>query len=165
MSKPFIAVLMGADSDLPAVQAGIDVLKKLDIPVEVRIYSAHHTPDAIRTYVKETDKRGIAAFIVCFDMTSHLADMVASHTIKPVIGLMVDSDALASYMPALKTPSGVPVATLSAGKSGAKNAGYLAAQIIALGDKELANRMKMERQAKGEEVLAKDAALQKQLTD
>lgn len=166
MTKPFVAILMGSDSDLPKVQAAIDVLKKLDIPVEVKVHSAHRTPEATHNFVTDADKRGCAAFIACAGMAAHLAGVVASLTIKPVIGVPIDAgplDGLDALLSTVQMPGGIPVATVAIGKAGAKNAGYLAAQIIALGDKELADRLKMERQANAEEVLAKDAALQNQL--
>ena len=166
MTKPFVAILMGSDSDLPKVQAAIDVLKKLDIPIEVKVHSAHRTPEATHNFVTDADKRGCAAFIACAGMAAHLAGVVASLTIKPVIGVPIDAgplDGLDALLSTVQMPGGIPVATVAIGKAGAKNAGYLAAQIIALGDKELADRLKMERQANAEEVLAKDAALQNQL--
>lgn len=166
MAKPFVAILMGSDSDLPKVQAAIDVLKKLDVPVEVKVHSAHRTPDATHAFVKEADKRGAAAFIACAGMAAHLAGVVASLTVKPVIGVPIDAGPLNGMDALLSTaqmPGGIPVATVAIGKAGAKNAGYLAAQIIALGDKELADRLRMERQANAEAILAKDAALQQQL--
>ena len=157
---------MDSDSDLPKAQTAIDVLKKLDIPVEVKVHSAHRTPDATEHYVTDADKRGCAAFIACAGMAAHLGGVVASVTIKPVIGVPVDEGPLAGLDALLSTvqmPGGIPVATVAIGKAGAKNAGYLAAQIIALGDKELSDRLRMERQASAEKVLAKNAALQKQL--
>lgn len=166
MAKSFVAILMGSDSDLPKVQAAIDVLKKLDIPVEVKVHSAHRTPDATHSFVKDADKRGVAAFIACAGMAAHLAGVVASLTVKPVIGVPIDAGPLNGMDALLSTaqmPGGIPVATVAIGKAGAKNAGYLAAQIIALGDKELADRLRMERQANAEAILAKDAALQQQL--
>ena len=166
MTKPFVAILMGSDSDLPKVQAAIDVLKKLDVPAEVKVHSAHRTPEATHQFVTDADKRGCAAFIACAGMAAHLAGVVASLTIKPVIGVPIDAgplDGLDALLSTVQMPGGIPVATVAIGKAGAKNAGYLAAQIIALGDKELAERLQMERKANTEEVLAKDAALQKQL--
>ncbi|MGB1271247.1 MAG: 5-(carboxyamino)imidazole ribonucleotide mutase [Endozoicomonas sp.] len=166
MAKPFVAILMGSDSDLPKVQAAADVLKKLDVPVEVKVHSAHRTPEATHHYVKDADQRGAAAFIACAGMAAHLAGVVSSLTIKPVIGVPIDAgplDGLDALLSTVQMPGGIPVATVAIGKAGAKNAGYLAAQIIALGDKELADRLRMDRQANAEAVLAKDAALQQQL--
>ena len=166
MTKPFVAILMGSDSDLPKVQAAIDVLKKLEVPVEVRVHSAHRTPDATHSYVKDADQRGAAAFIACAGMAAHLAGVVASLTIKPVIGVPIDAGPLNGMDALLSTvqmPGGIPVATVAIGKAGAKNAGYLAAQMIALNDKDLGNRLRRERQANAEDVLSKNAALQQQL--
>ena len=166
MPKPFVAILMGSDSDLPKVQSAIDVLKKLNVGVEVKVHSAHRTPDATHSYVQDADKRGAAAFICCAGMAAHLAGVVASLTIKPVIGVPIDAgplDGLDALLSTVQMPGGIPVATVAIGKAGAKNAGYLAAQIIALNDKELSDRLRMERKANAEAVLAKDAALQNQL--
>ena len=167
MIKPFVAVLLDSDSDLPTARAAADVLRKLDISTEVKMLSAHRTPDIIRNYISDAEKRGVVAFISCAGMAAHLAGIVASLTIKPVIGVPVSVGSLNgmdSLLSTVQMPSGTPVATVAIGEAGARNAGYLAAQIIALGDKELANRLKMERRANTEEVLAKDAALQQQLT-
>ena len=167
MSRLFIAVLMGADADLPKVQVAIDVLTKLDVPIEVKVHSVHRTPDVIHTYVKDADKRGAAVFICCAGMAAHLAGVVASLTVKPVIGVPIDAgplDGMDALLSTVQMPGGVPVATVAIGKTGAKNAGYLAAQILALNDKELSDRLRMERKASAEAVLAKDAALQNQLS-
>ncbi|RRJ82578.1 5-(carboxyamino)imidazole ribonucleotide mutase [Aestuariirhabdus litorea] len=166
MSKPFVAILMGSDSDLPKVQAAIDVLKKLNVGVEVRVHSAHRTPDATHEYVKGADQRGCAAFIACAGMAAHLAGVVASLTIKPVIGVPIDAGPLNGMDALLSTaqmPGGIPVATVAIGKAGAKNAGYLAAQIIALQDPDLAERLRGDRKANADEVLAKNEALQETL--
>ena len=166
MSTPFVSILMGSDSDLPKVQAAVDVLKKLEIPVEVRVHSAHRTPDATHSFVKDADARGCAAFICCAGMAAHLAGVVASLTIKPVIGVPIDAgplDGLDALMSTVQMPGGIPVATVAIGKAGAKNAGYLAAQMIALNDASLAERLKQERKANADEVLAKNEALQVQL--
>lgn len=166
MSKPFVAILMGSDSDLPKVQAAVDVLKKLAVAVEVRVLSAHRTPEATHGYVLDADRRGAAAFICCAGMAAHLAGVVASLTIKPVIGVPIDAgplDGLDALLSTVQMPGGIPVATVAIGKAGAKNAGYLAAQIIALNNPPLAERLIQERQANAEAILARDAHLQSQL--
>ncbi|MCX4026923.1 5-(carboxyamino)imidazole ribonucleotide mutase [Endozoicomonas sp. SM1973] len=166
MAKPFVAILMGSDSDFPKVEAAIGVLKKLSIPYEVRVHSAHRTPDATHQYVTGADQRGCAAFIACAGMAAHLAGVVASLTIKPVIGVPIDAgplDGLDALMSTVQMPGGIPVATVAIGKAGAKNAGYLAAQIIAVSDADLAERLKADRAENAKEVLAKNEALQKQL--
>ena len=166
MSKPFVAILMGSDSDLPVMQATLDTLAQLQIPYEVKITSAHRTPEATHQYVTDADKRGCAVFIGAAGLAAHLSGVVASLTIKPVIGVPMDGGPLKGQDALLSTvmmPGGIPVATVAIGKAGAKNAAYLAAQIMALSDAELATRVKAEREANAQIVIAKDAELQKKL--
>ncbi|MCW8906095.1 MAG: 5-(carboxyamino)imidazole ribonucleotide mutase [Sedimenticola sp.] len=166
MSKPFVAVLMGSDSDLPVLQSTMDVLKSLDIPFEAKITSAHRTPDATHSYVKDADARGCAAFICAAGLAAHLAGTVAGLTLKPVIGIPLDAGPLQGMDALLSTvqmPGGIPVATVAVGKAGAKNAGYLAAQILALSDSDLAERIKADREKNAAGVREKDAKLQASL--
>lgn len=166
MSTPFAAILMGSDSDLPIMQTTMDVLRELKIPFEARITSAHRTPDATHTYVKDADSRGCAVFICAAGLAAHLAGAVAGLTLKPVIGIPLDAGPLQgmdSLFSTVMMPGGIPVATVAVGKPGAKNAGYLAAQIMALGDPELAQRVRADREANADAVKAKDAQLQQQL--
>ncbi|MEJ1363889.1 MAG: 5-(carboxyamino)imidazole ribonucleotide mutase, partial [Candidatus Sedimenticola sp. (ex Thyasira tokunagai)] len=137
MSKPFVAVLMGSDSDLPVLQSTMDVLKTLEIPFEAKITSAHRTPAATHNYVKDADERGCAVFICAAGLAAHLAGAVAGLTLKPVIGIPLDAGPLQGMDALLATvmmPGGIPVATVAVGKAGAKNAAYLAAQIMSLSD-------------------------------
>lgn len=166
MTAPFVAVLMGSDSDLGTMQHCLDVLKSLDVPFEVKITSAHRTPDATHTYVKDADKRGCAVFIAAAGLAAHLAGTVAGLTLKPVIGVPMDAgplDGLDALLSTVQMPGGIPVACVAIGKAGAKNAGYLAAQIIATADSGLAARLKTERDANAAEVKKKDAELQARL--
>jgi 5-(carboxyamino)imidazole ribonucleotide mutase len=166
MSTPFVAVLMGSDSDLPTMQATLNVLDTLKIPYEVKITSAHRTPEATHTYVKDADQRGCAVFIAAAGLAAHLAGAVASLTIKPVIGVPMEGGPLKGEDALLSTvmmPGGIPVATVAIGKAGAKNAAYLAGEIIAIADPALAERMKQDRQANAQTVIAKDAELQQKL--
>lgn len=166
MSNSFVAILMGSDSDLPVMQAAIDVLKKLELEFEVKITSAHRTPEATHTYVKDADQRGCVAFIAAAGMAAHLAGAVAANTLKPVIGVPIESGGLGGMDALLSTvqmPGGIPVASVAIGKAGAKNAAYLAAQIWATKDESLATRLKEERAANARAVQAKDAELQEQL--
>lgn len=163
MSKPFIAVLMGSDSDLPVLQSTMNVLKSLEIPFEVKITSAHRTPAATHAYVKDADSRGCLVFICAAGLAAHLAGAVAGLTLKPVIGVPLDAGPLQgmdSLLSTVQMPGGIPVATVAVGKPGAKNAAYLAAQILALSDLELAARIRAEREANAVAVQAKDAELQ-----
>ncbi len=163
MATPFVAVLMGSDSDLPTMEITAAVLKKLEVRYEMKITSAHRTPDATRAYVKDAEARGCAIFIAAAGLAAHLAGAVAALTIRPVIGVPMDGGPLNGEDALLSTvqmPGGIPVACVAIGKHGAKNAGYLAAQILATGDPALAKRLVDERAANAAEILEKDRALQ-----
>jgi len=160
----FVAVLMGSDSDLPTMQATLDVLEALQIPYEVKITSAHRTPAATHAYVKDADSRGCGVFVAAAGLAAHLAGTVAGLTLKPVIGVPLDAGPLQgmdSLLSTVQMPGGIPVACVAIGKAGAKNAGYLAAQILATSDADLAARLKKEREDNAAQVQAKDAELQK----
>ena len=162
-SKPFVAVLMGSDSDLPVMEATLQVLEKFDIPFEVKVSSAHRTPDRTHSYVKDAESRGCAVFVAAAGMAAHLAGTVAALTTRPVIGVPVDAGPLQGLDALLSTvqmPGGIPVATVAIGKAGAKNAGYLAAQIVAVADPGLAEQVAAERREQAEAVIAKDDKLQ-----
>ncbi len=161
-SSHFVAILMGSDSDLPVMEATLEVLRNFELPYEVRVNSAHRTPDATRAYVKDAEARGCAVFIAAAGMAAHLAGAVAALTTRPVIGVPIDAGPLSGLDALLSTvqmPGGIPVATVAIGKAGAKNAAYLAAQILALGDSALSERVSDERRRQSEAVLAKDAKL------
>jgi 5-(carboxyamino)imidazole ribonucleotide mutase len=166
MKKPFVAILMGSDSDLPTMQTTLDTLKQLQVPCEMKITSAHRTPDATHDYVKTAEARGCAVFIAAAGLAAHLAGVVASLTLRPVIGVPMAGGPLNGQDSLLSTvmmPGGIPVATVAIGKAGAKNAAYLAAQILAVSDAELAKRLKDEREANARAIQDKDAELQQQL--
>lgn len=166
MDKPFVAVLMGSDSDLATMQATLETLEVLEVPMEVKITSTHRTPDATHRYVKDADARGCGVFIAAAGLAAHLAGSVASLTLKPVVGVPMDAGPLHgedSLLSTVQMPGGIPVACVAIGKAGARNAAYLAAQILALSDAALATRLKSERKHNAEQVLAKDAALQERL--
>lgn len=167
MTTPFVAILMGSDSDLPVMEAGAAVLKELGVPFEMTITSAHRTPDETHHYVVDAEKRGCQAFIAGAGMAAHLAGVVASLTLKPVIGVPLESGALKGMDALLSTvqmPAGIPVATVAIGKAGAKNAAHLAAQMLALADPALARRCVDGRNANRESVIAKNSKLQQQLS-
>ena len=166
MNKPFVAILMGSDSDLGTMQSAIEILDQLGVPREVKITSAHRTPDLTHAYVKDADARGCAVFIAAAGLAAHLAGTVAALTLKPVIGVPMDAgplDGMDALLSTVQMPGGIPVATVAIGKAGAKNAAYLAAEILALGDEALARRVQAERRAMAEQVAAKDAALKGKL--
>jgi len=166
MTKPFVAVLMGSDSDLPTMQTTLDTLGSLGIAWEVKITSAHRTPDATREYVIQAEQRGCKVFICAAGLAAHLAGAVAAHTLRPVIGVPMDGGPLSGWDSLLSTvmmPGGIPVASVAVGKAGAKNAAYLAAQILAGADDALHQRLIAERAANAEQIKQKDAALQAKL--
>lgn len=167
MSKPFVAILMGSDSDLPVMESTAEVLRGLDVAFEMRITSAHRTPEATRAYVEDAERRGCAVFIAAAGLAAHLAGTVAAHTIKPVIGVPLDAGPLQGMDALLSTvqmPGGIPVASVAIGKAGAKNAAYLAAQILAVADPALATRLSEERTRNATAVQAKDAELQARIS-
>lgn len=162
MASPFVAILMGSESDLPVMQAACDVLSGFGIAFEVRVTSAHRTPEDTKSYVVDAEQRGCAVFIAGAGMAAHLAGAVAARTLKPVIGVPIDAGPLQGFDALLSTaqmPGGIPVATVAIGKAGAKNAGYLAAQIIAVGDESLARKLGDERAANAEKVRASNASI------
>jgi phosphoribosylamine--glycine ligase len=137
-------ILMGSDSDAPIMKGAADVLRELGVTCEMTVASAHRSPARVQRLLAEAPARGVQVFIVGAGAAAHLAGMVAGHTAKPVIGVPIDSSPLLGLDALLSTvqmPPGVPVATVAIGKAGAINAGVLAAQILALGDPELANRL------------------------
>ena len=139
-----VLILMGSDSDAPIMKAAADVLKELGVSCDMTVASAHRSPARVQRIMAEAPARGVRVFIVGAGTAAHLAGMVAAHTARPVIGVPIDSSPLLGLDALLSTvqmPPGVPVATVAIGKSGATNAGVLAAQILAIADSELARRV------------------------
>ena len=162
MTKPFVAILMGSDSDLDIMQVAGEVLDRLQIGYEIKITSAHRTPSATQAYISDAESRGCEVFIAGAGLAAHLAGATAAHTTKPVIGVPIDSgplNGLDALLSTVQMPGGIPVATVAIGKTGAKNAAYLAAQILSLQDSELAERVKQERTATADKVQSQDQAL------
>ncbi len=164
MSKPFVAVLMGSDSDLSTMQTCFDTLKQLNVSYEAHILSAHRTPDATANYVKDAEQRGCVIYIAAAGLAAHLAGAVAANTIKPVIGIPLDAGSLGGLDALLSTvqmPGGTPVACTSIGKAGAKNAAFLAAEILAITDSNLRDTLLNVRKEKRASLKAADEKLQK----
>ena len=141
MSQIQVLILMGSDSDAPIMKGAADVLREFGISCEMTVASAHRSPARVQRLLEEAPARGVQVFIVGAGAAAHLAGMVAGHTTKPVIGVPIDSSPLLGLDALLSTvqmPPGVPVATVAVGKAGATNAGVLAAQILAVGDPEIA---------------------------
>jgi len=153
-----VAILMGSKSDLDIMKPAADVLKKLGLRVAVRVLSAHRTPEQTAAFVREAAKTGTKAFICGAGGAAHLAGSVAAHTTRPVIGVPIAAGSLQGMDALLSTammPPGIPVATVAIG--GAENAGLLAAQIVALADPALSERVAAEREARLRKVLEADA--------
>jgi len=157
-----VLILMGSDSDAPIMQAAVDTLRELEVPCEMTVASAHRSPARVTRLVAEAPGRGVKAFIVGAGAAAHLAGVVAAHTTMPVIGVPIDSSALKGLDALLSTvqmPPGVPVATVSIGRPGAINAGVLAAQILAVGDPAIAQRLAAYKRKLAEKVEAAAAKL------
>ena len=167
MSNIQVLILMGSDSDAPIMKNAADVLRELGVTCEMTVASAHRSPARVQRLLAEAPDRGIQVFIVGAGAAAHLAGMVAGHTPKPVIGVPIDSSPLLGLDALLSTvqmPPGVPVATVAVGKAGATNAGVLAAQMLALGDPALAERLdayKAKLAEKVEQAAARLAAAEK----
>jgi 5-(carboxyamino)imidazole ribonucleotide mutase len=143
-SKPLAGVIMGSQSDWETMSHGVEILETLGVPHEVRIVSAHRTPDRMAEYAKSAANRGLQVIIAGAGGAAHLPGMVAAQTRLPVLGVPVESKALSgmdSLLSIAQMPGGIPVGTLAIGKAGAKNAGLMAAAIVALQDPELASRL------------------------
>jgi len=159
---------MGSDSDFPVMKSTLEVLDTFGVQYEVRVSSAHRTPAATRDYVLDSQDRGCAVFVAAAGMAAHLAGAVAALTVRPVIGVPVDAGPLRGEDALLSTvqmPGGIPVATVAIGKAGAKNAGYLAVQILAVADDRLASALGSERERNAADILRRNDALQETLRD
>ena len=155
-----VGLVMGSDSDLPVVQKAVDKLKELDVPYEAHIYSAHRTPIQAKAFAEGAEENGIGVIIAFAGKAAHLAGALAANTCLPVIGVPVKSstlDGLDALLSTVQMPSGIPVATVAI--DGAANAAILAAQIIAVGAPELAERLREDRRKASQKVLDKDKAL------
>jgi len=156
---PSVSVLMGSSSDETVMKMAVETLRGLGVECETRVLSAHRTPDALRDFVTEADRRGVRVFICGAGGAAHLAGAVAALTTRPVIGVpLVSPNAVAGGLDALlstvQMPRGVPVATVALGEAGAANAGILAAEILAIGNDELTGRLRMLREGMAAKVLA-----------
>ena len=165
MANYKVAVIMGSDSDLPTVKGAITALQELGIEAEAHIMSAHRTPSQASAFASQAREKGVSAIIAAAGKAAHLAGVLAAHTTLPVIGVPIKSstlDGLDALLSTVQMPSGIPVATVAI--DGAKNAGLLAAQIIAVHDGEMAKKLDAMRQKMEQEVLEKDSKLAEQLS-
>lgn len=159
-----VGIVMGSASDLPVVKKAIDTLTSLEIPYEVHVYSAHRTPAEAAAFASDARKNGFGVLIAAAGMAAHLAGAVAAKTTLPVIGIPCKSsnlDGLDALLSTVQMPSGIPVATVAI--DGATNAALLAAQILALSDDSLSEKLEIKRATDAAAVLAKDAELAAEL--
>lgn len=141
---PKVLIIVGSDSDIPVIEEAAGVLRDFKIPFDMTIASAHRSPERALKLAKDAEKRGVEVIIAAAGMAAHLAGVIASHTTLPVIGVPLSSSSLNgmdSLLSMVQMPSGVPVAVMSIGKAGAKNAAIFAAEILAVGDKALKRKL------------------------
>ena len=161
-----VAVIMGSDSDWPVVKGACVQLKALDIPFEAHILSAHRTPAEATAFAKSAKDNGFGVILCAAGMAAHLAGAFAANTILPVIGIPMKGgamDGLDALLATVQMPSGIPVATVAL--NGAKNAAWLAAEILALGDETLARRLAEERRLMDAQIASKEEKLQKEIEE
>lgn len=165
---PKVAIILGSESDWPVVEPCYKQLGDFEIPAEVRVLSAHRTPDALRDFVVAAEQQGIAVFIATAGMAAALPGAIAAHTTLPVIGIPVSSSSLQgldSLLSMVQMPPGVPVATVAIGPAGARNAAILAAQILALGEPKLRERLRNFKSNQALSVDKNSQVLQERLRD
>ncbi len=163
MAESLVAVVMGSDSDLPTVREACNILRNFGVPFEVRVLSAHRCPEELVSFVKQAEERGVRLFLAAAGGAAHLAGVIAAHTVRPVIGIPIQSAALNgldSLLSMVQMPGGVPVATMAIGSAGARNAGLFAVQVLALADSALAERLRRQRTEQRDQVLQKDQRVQ-----
>ena len=168
MAHPVVGVLMGSDSDLPVMAECVRVLEEHGVACDVRILSAHRTPDQAVAFAREAEGRGFRVLIAGAGGSAHLAGVVAAHTPLPVIGVPLAGSPLGGIDALLSTvqmPPGIPVATVGVGPMGAKNAGYLAVAILAVSDPALRAKLKARRERMTAEVLEKGKDLPRRLRE
>lgn len=159
-----VGIIMGSDSDLPIIQKAVDTLRSLDIPFEVHIYSAHRTPVEARDFAINARENGFGVLIAAAGMAAHLAGAIAANTTLPVIGIPCKSsvlDGMDALLSTVQMPTGIPVATVAI--NGGANAALLAAQILAVSDADLAQKLDAKRVSDAQAVLLKDAGVMDRL--
>ena len=161
-----VGIIMGSVSDLPVVQKTIDTLTSLDVPYEAHVYSAHRTPEEAAKFAREAKGAGFGVIIAAAGMAAHLAGAIAANTTLPVIGIPCKSntlDGIDALLSTVQMPSGIPVATVAIG--GGVNAALLAAEILALSDDTLAEKLAQRRRDMHDDIIAKDEELNKELNN
>ena len=164
--SPLVGIVMGSDGDWPKIKAAAVALDEFGVHYEVRVMSAHRTPDVVRQYAATAAGRGLKVIVAAAGGAAHLAGAVAAHTTLPVVGIPVPTDlsgGLDSLLSVVQMPGDVPVATVAVGGGGPRNAGLLAVQILAIGDVGLQGKLTAFKHKLVEKVVEKDEALQKTL--
>jgi len=159
VTVPAVVWVLGSDSDLPHIQDGLAALRELDITYEVRLLSAHRTPDAVDELARDARERDVRVLIGVAGGAAHLPGVLAARTTLPVIGVPIPTDlagGLDSLLSIVQMPAGIPVATVAAGKSGGRNAALLAASILSVADARVAAALDAGRRAMADKVLARD---------
>jgi phosphoribosylaminoimidazole carboxylase PurE protein len=162
-ASPLVGILMGSDSDLPTLQEAGKILEEFAVPFELRICSAHRSPDRLARYAREAEGRGLRVLIAGAGGAAHLAGVLAAHVTLPVIGVPMESGALGGLDALLSTvqmPGGIPVACMAIGRAGARNAALLAVEILALGDPQLKRKLADYRARMAADVAGKDRQIQ-----
>ncbi len=166
--QPLVGILMGSDNDYEIMAETGQALKQFGIPFEMIVSSAHRTPERTTTFVRQAQEHGIKVLIAGAGAAAHLAGVVAAETTLPVIAVPIDATAmrgLDALLAMVQMPAGIPVATMAIGKAGARNAGIFAAQIIATGDEDLADKLKNYKSEMAAGVIRKAERLQQRLRD
>jgi len=153
--SPVVAVIMGSSSDWETMEHCVTTLRELEIPYEVRVLSAHRTPSALEAYVSDVEARGVQVFVAAAGGAAHLAGVVASQTLKPVLGIPMGTQlgGLDSLLSTVQMPAGIPVGTLAIGRAGAINAALLAAAILARSEGDIEGRLRRFREEQTQKVL------------
>lgn len=161
-----VAIIMGSKSDMVSLKGAFETLNAFQIDFEVRVISAHRTPDAAADFAKNAEKNGTKAIICAAGMAAHLAGVIAAHTIVPVIGIPMACDPFNGFdalLAMVQMPPGIPVATVTAGKAGAKNAALLAVSMLALSDNALRDKLAAFREEQTRKVEEADASVQEEI--
>jgi 5-(carboxyamino)imidazole ribonucleotide mutase len=159
----FVSIILGSKSDYEIMKECVKTLENFTVPYELIISSAHRSPETTKNYIKSAEEKGARVFIAAAGMAAHLAGAVAATTTKPVIGVPMKGgamDGMDAMLSTVQMPSGMPVATVALGKAGAINAAYLAMQILALDDEELATKLEEDRIAKAKKVETDSAEIE-----
>lgn len=162
--KPIVAIVMGSDSDLPIMQEAAAILTANSVACEMNVFSAHRTPELLRRYLAQAERKGIEVFIAGAGGAAHLPGVIAAYTTRPVIGVPIDSHlkGIDSLLSIVQMPKGIPVATVAIGKAGAANAGILALEILRLKYPELGPRLNAMRRGLKAKVIAANRRLKRQ---